>query len=143
MKSDLGIYEAWRERGGERALPETIAAFVDAMAELQAPATVRRYVASIAVAHRAVGRTETLERMHRRKGRRQEQAHGLPWRRLQRLMEAAGDRLIDDRNRALLAVTYDTLLRRAELTSLQVSDLLERMGGDVTLLVRRSKTDYE
>ena len=41
------------------------------------------------------------------------------------------------------AVTYDTLLRRAELTSLQVSDLLERMGGDVTLLVRRSKTDYE
>ena len=155
MKSDLGIYEEWCEKRGERALPakpETIAAFVDAMAEVRAPATVRRYVASIAVAHRAVGHDGTLEsplvrlalkRMHRRKGRRQEQAHGLTWPLRKRLMQAAGDRLIDDRNRALLAVGYDTLLRRAELTSLQVSDLLEEMGGDATLLVRRSKTDCE
>ena len=58
-------------------------------------------------------------------------------------MEAAGDRLIDDRNRALLAIAYDTLLRRAELTSLEVADLLDEMGGDATLLVRRSKTDQE
>ena len=155
MKSDLGIYEEWCEQRGERALPakpETIAAFVDAMAELRAPATVRRYVASIAVAHRAVGREETLKspliqlalkRMHRRKGRRQEQAHGLTWPLRKRLLEAAGDRLIDDRNRALLAVAYDTLLRRAELTSLQVPDLLEEMGGAATLLVRHSKTDCE
>ena len=35
------------------------------------------------------------------------------------------------------------MLRRAELTSLQVSDLLEEVGGDATLLVRRSKTDGE
>ena len=59
-------------------------------------------------------------------------------------MDAAGERLIDDRNRALLAVAYDTMLRRAELVSLQVADLLEEMRGQrVTLLVRRSKTDGE
>ena len=56
-------------------------------------------------------------------------------------MESAGDRLIDDRNRALLAVAYDAMLRRSELTSLKVSDLLEEIGGHGTLLVRRSKTD--
>ena len=60
--------------------PETVAAFVDAMAATRgSPATVRRYVASIAVAHRAVGRWKTLvsplvrlalKRMHRCKGRR-------------------------------------------------------------------------
>ena len=85
----------------------------------------------------------SLQRMHRQKGRRQGQAHGLTSPLRQLLLEAAGDRLIDDRNRALLAVAYDAMLRRAELTSLQVTDLLEEMQGHATLLVRRSKTDVE
>ena len=118
----------------------------------RAPATVRRYVASIAVAHKAIGCGKTLaspvvrlalKRMHRRKGRRQEQAGGLTWPLRERLLDAAGDRLIDDRNRALLAVAYDAMLRRAELTALQVTDLFVEMPGDATLLVRRSKTDTE
>ena len=122
------------------------------MAETKAPATVRRYVASIAAAHREIGRGRTvagqpvklaLQRMHRRKGRRQEQATGLTWPLRRRLMEAAGDRPIDDRNRALLAVSYDAMLRRSELTALQVTDLLEEMNGSATLLVRRGKTDGE
>ena len=155
IRSDLAIYAAWCAERGARALPArpgTVAAFVDAMAEERAPATVRRYVASIAVAHRALGLEKTmksplvrlaLKRMHRKKGRRQDQAHGLTWPLRQRLMAAAGDRPIDDRNRALLAVAYDTLLRRTELVSLQVPDLLEETGGEATLLVRRSKTDGE
>ena len=155
VRSDLGIYAEWCAERGERALParaETVAAFVDAMAATRAPATVRRYVTSIAIAHRAVGRGKTLasplvrlalQRMHRGKGRRQGQAQGLTWPLRKRLLEAAGDRLIDDRNRALLAVAYDAMLRRAELSSLQVQDLLEEMQGYATLLVRRSKTDVE
>ena len=155
VRSDLAIYAAWCAERGVKALPgtaETVAAFVDAMAESRAPATVRRYVASIAVAHRAIGRPKTvasqpvklaLRRMHRRRGRRQDQAHGLTWPLRQRLMEAAGDRPIDDRNRALLAVAYDAMLRRSELAALQVDDLLEEMHGAATLLVRRGKTDGE
>ena len=155
MRSDLGIYAAWCTDKGLRALPasaETVAAFVDEMAETRSPATVRRYVASIAVAHKAVGCGKTLaspvvrlalKRMHRRKGRRQAQAKGLTWPLRQRLLEAGGERLIDHRNRALLAVAYDAMLRRAELASLQVSDVFVEMPGDATLLVRRSKTDTE
>ncbi|MYD94260.1 MAG: tyrosine-type recombinase/integrase [Chloroflexi bacterium] len=155
VRSDLAIYAAWCALHGLRALPaepETVAAFVDDKAELRKPATVRRYVASIAIAHRALGRGRTmsspairlaLQRMHRMKGRRQGQATGLTWPLRQRLLEAAGGRLIDDRNRALLAVAYDTMLRRAELVSLQVADLLEEMPGNASLLVRRSKTDGE
>ena len=155
LKSDLAIYAEWCAERGERALPakpETVAAFVDNKAETRAPATVRRYVTSIGIAHRALGLEKTvksppvrlaLKRMHRKKGRRQDQATGLTWPLRQRLLEAAGDRLIDDRNRALLAVAYDAMLRRAELVSLQVPDLLKELPGDGSLLVRRSKTDSE
>ena len=155
LRSDLAIYAEWCAVRGERPLPatpETIAAFIDAKAEERAPATVRRYVTSIAIAHRALGLEKTvksppvrlaLKRMHRKKGRRQDQATGLTWPLRRRLLDAAGDRLLDDRNRALLAVAYDAMLRRAELVSLQVPDLLEELPGDGSLLVRRSKTDCE
>ena len=140
-----GVPSAERERCRQTA--ETIADFVDAMAEIRAPATVRRYVASIAIVHRVVGFGKTVssplirlavQRMHRRKGRRQGQVQGLTSPLRQRLLEAAGDRLIDVRNRALLAVAYDAMLRRAELTSLQIADLVEEMRGDATLLVRNA-----
>ena len=48
MRSDLAIYAAWCAARGVSALPAsavTIAAFVDAMARVRAPSTVRRYVA--------------------------------------------------------------------------------------------------
>ena len=134
------------------ASSETIAAFVDAMATDRAPATVRRYVASVAATHRGIGLEQTarsepvrraLQRMHRKNGRRQTQARGVTWSLRQRLLDAAGDGLIDARNRALLAVAYDTLVRRSELVALQVSDIIEEYDGSATVLVRRSKADPE
>ena len=155
VRSDLAIYSAWCAERDLPALPasaQTIAAFVDAMAKVRASATVRRYVASIAAAHRALGLAKraksepvrrALQRMHRRKGRRQEQARGLTGALRERLLDAPGDGLIDARNRALLAVAYDTLLRRSELVALQVSDIIEELDGAATVLVRRSKADPE
>lgn len=51
--------------------------------------------------------------------------------------------LIALRNATLIAVTYDTLLRRSELVSLYVEDLQKGPDGSGTVLVRRSKTDQE
>ena len=156
LKADLRIYRAWCAEQGREAVPaapDTVAAFVDAMAATRAPATVRRYVASIAAAHRAHGCPDAtkspaaklaLQRMHRRKGRRQEQATGLTGALRERLLAVPGDRPIDIRNRALLAVSYDTLLRRSELAALRVCDLTgDRTTGAGTVLVRNSKTDAE
>ncbi|MDE0521018.1 MAG: tyrosine-type recombinase/integrase [Boseongicola sp.] len=154
-RSDLRIFAGWCAERGRPSLPDdpaTVAAFVESMSETRAPATVRRYVASVAAAGRAAGAGGNgtaepvrlaLQRMHRRKGRRQEQATGLTFALRQRMLEAAGDRLIDDRNRALLAVAYDTLLRRSELVALEVSDIVAETGGAATVLVRRSKADPE
>ena len=155
VRSDLAIYCAWCTERCLPALPastETIAAFVDAMAKVRAPATVRRYIASIAGAHRGIGKKETtasepvrlaLQRMHREHGRRQAQAKGLTEGLRNRLLKATGDRLVDARNCALLAVAYDTLLRRAELVAVQVVDIVEEIDGAATVLVRRSKGDPE
>ena len=155
VRADVQVFQAWcrrHRRGAFPASPHTVAAFVDDMAGIKTPATVRRYVSSIAALHKALQQANPLEsararfalqRMHRRRGRRQAQVQGLTWPLRKRLLEAAGDRLIDLRDRALLTVGYDALLRRAELVSLEVTDLLEDMDGTATLLVRSGKTDPE
>ena len=155
LRADVQVFQAWCRRhfvAAFPASPDTVAAFVDAMANVKTPATVRRYASSIAALHKALRQANPLEsarvrfalqRMHRRRGRRQAQVRGLTWPLRNRLLEAAGDRLIDLRNRALLAVGYDTLLRRSELVSLEVTDFLENIDGTATLLVRSGKTDAE
>ena len=153
LKADLYAFASWCAERGLSPLPalaRTVAAYVEAMATVRAPATVRRYVFSIVTAHRAAGEQGPLEhpevqralqRMRQRNGCRQRQVQGLTWKLLRRLMEAAGDRLIDLRNRAILAVAYDAMLRRSELVALQVVDMKIDMGGSASLLVRRGKTD--
>ena len=155
IRADVAIFSAWCKKVALPALPArtaTVVAFIDAMAQTRAPATVRRYVSSIATVHKANRLRNPLEsaraklalqRMHRLNGRRQSQVLGLTWPLRQRLLEASGDRLIDARNRALLAVAYDSLLRRSELVALQVADLFAETDGTATILVRCGKTDPE
>ena len=155
LRADVEIFAAWCRHHLRVAVPAsaaTVVAFIDDRARVKAPATVRRYVSSIATLHKALRHPNPLEharirfalqRMHRRRGRRQAQVQGLTWPMRNRLLEAAGDRLIDARNRALLALGYDTLLRRSELVSLEVPDVLEEIDGTATVLVRASKTDAD
>ncbi len=67
--------------------------------------------------------------MHREKGRAQTQATGLTRRLVDRMLEVPGAGLRYQRNRALLAVAYDTLCRRSELVDLEFADL-ERSQAD-------------
>ncbi|WP_420635076.1 site-specific integrase [Candidatus Palauibacter sp.] len=155
VRADLERFGAWCAGRGLSPLPAraaTVVAYVEALASERAPATVRRYVSSVATVHKAAGERSPLEhvtvrralkRMHRQRGCRQAQVHGLTWALRQRLMEAAGGRVIDVRNRAILAVAYDAMLRRSELVALQVVDVTIERGGSASLLVRRAKTDPE
>ena len=84
-----------------------------------------------------------LKRMYRHRGCRQRQVQGLTWALRRRLLAVAGDRVIDVRNRAILAVAYDAMLRRSELVALQVVDVTRERDGSGSLLVRRAKNDPE
>ncbi|MCJ2086022.1 site-specific integrase [Methylobacterium sp. E-005] len=145
---------------------ETIAAFIDAQATTKSRATVERYRSSIAALHRAAGLQNpcadeivrlAIKRMNRSKGRRQKQAEPLNRGSIERMLDvkttgrlhrrilegAPETPLIALRNVALIAVAYDTLLRRSELVSLYIGDLQKGVEGSGTVLVRRSKADQE
>jgi integrase len=59
------------------------------------------------------------------------------------MMVAVPNTLAGLRNRALLAVAYDTLARRSELVALQVEDIQAGEHGAGSILIRRSKADQE
>ncbi len=155
LRADTAIFTGWCAAAGLASLPAepvTVAAFVDAMGDAKAPATVRRYVASIAACHRATRLPNpcgddavrlALKRLHRAKGRAQAQAAPLTRDRIESMLAAAGEGPRALRNRALLAVAYDSLCRRSELVALRCDDVQAGPHGDATLILRRSKTDQE
>ena len=161
LRADVAIFSAWCAEAGVPFLPASpvvAARFVDAMGTLKAPATVRRYMSSVATFHRAAGLPSpcealevrlALKRLHRAKGRAQAQAQAQAQARaltralVNRMLASAGATLKDARDCALLAVAYDTLCRRSELVALRVEDLEPSAAGDATILVARGKTDQE
>jgi integrase len=149
------MFTAWCTEAGRRDIPataETVAAFVDAMARIKAPATVRRYVSSVSTFHqqanvpnpcKALVVKYALKRMHRELGSAQRQARPINDRIVVRMLEAAGRRVRDLRDKALLVTAYTTMCRRAELVALQFADLATEADGFGTVAIRRSKTDQE
>jgi site-specific recombinase XerD len=154
--ADLKVFAEWCLLERRDLLParaQTVVAFIDAMAHSKAPATVRRYITSIAWLHRAAGVANPcgedevrfgLRRMHRRLGRRGSQKLGLG-RDLVDCMLAASDHntLKGLRDCALLSVAYDTLCRRSELVLADVEHLTCSDDGSGSLYLPACKTDQE
>jgi integrase len=133
------------------ASPHTVRAYVQHCTEgAKKPATIRRYLATIARAHRAADLLSpcasepvrlALKEMNRVQPARQRQARPLGWSEIKQFLETAEKGLRADRERALLCVAYDTMARRSELIALNLEDLAFTKDGTGTALIRRSKTD--
>ncbi len=154
LRDDVLLFSAWCTNAGLKHMPasaETVAAFVDAQAAAgKAPATVRRYAASIAAYHRSAKAenplklkvaTDALKRMGRASGEDQRKAKGITDDVVVAMLNAAGQRLIDLRNKALLVVAYSTLCRRSELVALRAEDVQVDSDGFGVVRISRSKTD--
>jgi integrase len=133
------------------AAPSTVAAFIEACGEAgKKPATVRRYLATIACAHRAAKILNpnddedvklTLKGFYNKAPKRQRQAKALGWHEIKRFLITAGNNIRADRERALVAVAYDTMARRSELVAMDVEDFGFMEDGSGRVIIRWSKTD--
>lgn len=153
-KADWAIYRRFCERDGLLPLPaspEAVAAFVVAcQGENKKPATIRRYLATVARAHLAAGLTSpcasepvrlALKAMGQISSARQRQARALGWAEIKRFIDTAGEGIRATRERALLSVAYDTMARRSELVALDVEDMEFLADGTGRALIRRSMAD--
>src|SRR5208283_2590558 len=152
-RADFALFEGWCDSAQRPALPaspETVAEFITQQARHSAPATLRRRLFSIRKVHRLLHLENPVEdeevaiamrRVLRTKARRQKQALGLTSDLRDKLISACPDTLAGLRDRAMLAVGYDTLCRRSELVSLCMEDLTPLAGGACSILVRRAKND--
>jgi integrase/recombinase XerD len=115
------------------ASPKTVRAFVfECLGKGKKPATVRQSVSTIGRAHRASGVADpttssedvrlALKEMGRNSTGRQKQARGLVWGEIEVFLTIEPRNLRDIRDRALVAVAYDTMCRREELVSLLILD---------------------
>jgi integrase len=156
QKADGAIFQTFCESLGKPYLPadpKTIRAFIeDRVNGGKKPATIKRYVATIARVHIAAGLMNPcsseavrlgLKKMGREASVRQDQAHPLGWKDIKEFINSAGEGLRADRERAMLCVAYETLARRGELVALEVGDIDLHPDGTGQALIRRGKTDAE
>jgi len=149
LRSVLRIAGGALSAGGSK----TIRAFIeDRVKAGKKPATVKRYVATIARVHIAAGLLNPcsseavrlgLKKMGRETSARQDQAHPLGWKEIKEFIDGAGESLRADRERAMLCVAYETLARRGEFVALEVRDIDFHPNGTGQALIRRGKTDVE
>jgi site-specific recombinase XerD len=113
-------------------------------------ASVSRALAAIAAIHRWLGFANPVDhasvlatlRINTRGRRTQGHKDPLRWEHIERAMARMGDDLRALRDKALVAVAHSTMLRRAELVALQVSDY-RRVAGEAfgRMAVRTTKTE--
>jgi len=153
-RSDWKVFLEFCQPSGLSPLPaksENVAAFVSHCRETgKKPATVRRYLSTVAVAHRIAKLvnpiqdevvTLELRQLDQQVSVRQRQAKALGWEHIKRFLETAGESLPATRERALVCMAYDTMARRSELIALDVEDIEFLQDGTGRALIRKSKTD--
>lgn len=150
---DFALFESWcraREVSWLPASPEVIESYLlECIERLKAP-TLERRLSAIARMHRLFDlanpvETETvrlaLRRIRRVRPCRPRQARGINRNLREQMLAACGDDMAGLRDRALVAIGFEGLCRRAEIAALDVRDIVASEDGSPALLVRRGKAD--
>ena len=120
-------------------------------ASIRRASTVVRWLASLSILHRIADRPDptrdvdvrAVRRMVTRGRSTPEQKAPLRWSDVSRALSVLGGEPRDLRAKALIAVAYCTLARRAELTALRVQDISFSSEGDGTVTLRTKGGEYK
>jgi len=133
------------------AAPEVVGAYLASLAETHAPATIRRRLSALGKMHRyndlpwnaAHGAIQgPLQGLLRQHGRPPQKAAALSLAMLRQLLATCDRTARGRRDRALLLFGFAGALRRSELVSLRVEDVVVD-GNGLRLRILRGKTDQE
>jgi integrase len=152
--SDWRSFTSWCAARGLDALPAeptTIALFITDLAHTAKTATIRRRMASIAIAHQVAGFPSptgdilvrsTLSGISRTIGVAQVGKSALSTADIRAMISALPGNLLGQRDACLLLLGFASALRRSELVALDVADVADTIDG-LIVTVRKSKTDQE
>jgi len=152
-RADFEHYLAWCKTHGKTDIPpeaDTLAVYVEDMAQSMKSATIRRRVQSLGTIFRLSRIPDptrdpdvvlALKRMHRRIGRLQDQAYPLTRDILEKLLKVCGRDVSGLRDQVLLKLGYETMRRRSELCSMRFEDVTVYPNGQPCIRLRFSKTD--
>jgi integrase len=157
--SDWRVWEAWAGQIGAATLPaeaEAVAAFLSDMSRTRKLSTLRRYLASISVAHQAKGlgfetgappiKAIMRGAARQKVGDRRKVKALMPRHALAKIDAAASGRLVDLRDAAVLALGIAMAGRRSEVAGLDWlvrgsgKGALELVEAGATVKLYRSKT---
>jgi integrase/recombinase XerD len=152
-RSDIRTYAVWcinQNRKPFPASPKLLAKFIEQESQRCSASTIRRRLAAIGKLHRLLRLEDpvpneevklAMRRVLRQKLIRPKQALGLTAKIRDQLIDACSENsLSGKRNRALIAVGYDSLARRSELATILLQNITFTEGG-AKLLISRSKND--
>ncbi len=152
-KSDWKVFESWCLDNNQVSLPsstDTLVNFIETQSETKKTSTVKRYLTTIATAHKAAGIKNPVQdefvrlavrRMARKNGTRQKQAKGFNWPQINLALQTLDNSPRSLLDKALICISYDTLCRRSETVAIQFEDINFSEDGSATVHITKSKTD--
>jgi integrase/recombinase XerD len=153
-RTDFRRFTQWCDDHDVSAFPasaKTVTRYVLDCSRTLKLTTLRRMVACIRRFHQLAAIVDptghvdvqlAMRRIARRQYERPRQAKGITLEIRQQLMATCGDDLRGLRDRAVLAVGFETLARASELVSLNVEHLQTTPRKSGAILIARGKTDY-
>ena len=154
-KADFKQFNLWCNQISASPLesqPSDISDYIEHMAKKLSSATIRRRIASISSVLHLNGLDDptkspevilALKRMHRIKGRAQQQAIPLTKNILTELLLVCGNDTQGQRDAVLLNLGYETMRRRSELCKFKFEDMVKLPNGKTGLRLNFSKTDQQ
>jgi integrase/recombinase XerD len=151
-KADILTFVSWCKQKNRHPFPSTpklLVSFISDEAERYSASTIKRRLAAISKIHQLMKLENpvadedvklALRRELRKKATRPKQALGMTREIRDKLIGACENSLAGKRDKAIIALGYDTLARRSEIVSITVEDVI--FGSKSTkVIIRRSKND--
>ena len=150
--ADMNAFVDWCIKKNIEPFPltsESAREYIETMATDYSYASIRRRLSCLRRINKLLGHKDhtqteeiylTIRRLKRSKCLEQQQAVGINYPFLVKMIDAQPHTLAGIRNKALLSLGYDFLARRSELVALRTTDLEFTKDGALKGMIRKSKT---